>query len=217
MSTITLLEVQKRNKERVNVFLDGEYVFSLPIIEAAKLRKGQELNEDEISELREIDSIARAVDRAVNFLSYRPRSMNEVRRNLIDKGIAEPVIDMAIERLIVLGYLDDEAFARFWVDNRNQFKPMGARALRYELRQKGVDDDIISAVLSETDDYDLAYSAAQNRMQRFKGTEIGTFRNKMGSFLQRRGFNYAIIKDVVEQLIEESGEGFFSISNDELP
>lgn len=210
MGEITLLEVQKRNKERVNVYLDGEYTFSLPIIEAAKLRKGQVLDEQEISELREIDSIARAVDRAVNFLSYRPRSIDEVRRNLEKKDIAESVIDLAIEQLIALGYVDDTAFARFWVENRSQFKPRGQRALRYELRQKGVNDAIISEVLGDVDDYNNAYKVAQTRIQRFKGTDIDTFRKKMGSFLQRRGFNYDTTKEVVNQIIEDSEEDFFS-------
>jgi regulatory protein len=119
MGTITALEIQKRNKERVNVYLDGEYAFSLALIEAAKLRKGQPLTDAEIDALRGEDDVTRAVDYAANFLSYRPRSVAEVRRNLEKKDLSEVVIEQAIDRLQQLGYVDDVAFARYWLENRD--------------------------------------------------------------------------------------------------
>ncbi|MCI0353322.1 MAG: hypothetical protein L0Z53_28210, partial [Acidobacteriales bacterium] len=81
MRVITALEVQKKNKERVSVYLDGEYAFSLSLVEAARLRKGQALAEDDIHALQGQDEIGKAVDRAARFLAYRPRSVQEVRRN----------------------------------------------------------------------------------------------------------------------------------------
>jgi len=78
MATITTIEIQKRNKERANIYLDGEYAFSLSLIEAAKLHKGQTLTDAEITTLREADTITRAVDQAARFLAYRPRSIEEV-------------------------------------------------------------------------------------------------------------------------------------------
>ncbi len=106
MGTITALEMQKRNKERVNVYLDGEYAFSLVLIEAAKLRKGQTLTDEEIVALRNTDEINRAVNHAVRFLSYRPRSIQEVRRNLAKKGFVDVTIETAIERLISMSYFE---------------------------------------------------------------------------------------------------------------
>ena len=138
MPVITALEVQKRNKERVNVYLDDEFAFGLSLMEAAVLKKGQTLSDEEIDQLKQEDAIVQAVDHAIRFLSYRPRSSQEVRQNLSKKKIPETVIESALERLENLGYLDDSAFVRFWVENRNSFKPMGARALSYELRQKGI-------------------------------------------------------------------------------
>ena len=85
MPVITALEVQKRNKERVNVYLDDEFAFGLNMMEAAKLRKGQTLTAEEIKVLTDEDAINQAVNRAIDFLSYRPRSTEEVRRNLIKK------------------------------------------------------------------------------------------------------------------------------------
>ncbi|HEX2619589.1 MAG TPA: RecX family transcriptional regulator [Phototrophicaceae bacterium] len=203
MGVITTLEVQKRNKERVNVYLDGEYSFSTTLIDAARLRKGQTLTDAEIAALRVEDAIAKAVDSAVRFLAYRPRSVAEIQRNLAEKSIDELVITAAIDRLSTLGYLDDEAFARFWVDNRTAFKPLGPSALRYELRQKGIAEGIIEEILDQLDATASARQAASGQIRRLRGSDQRTFRQKLGSFLQRRGFGYDVISEVVSAWIEE--------------
>lgn len=214
---ITTLEVQKKNKERVNVYLDGEYAFSLSLIEAAWLRKGQQLTEDQVAALKGEDDVQKAVDRAARFLAYRPRSAQEVRRNLEEKGTAPEVIEAAIERLEAMGYLDDTAFAHFWVQNRSEFKPLSPKALRYELRQKGVPAEIIDDVLESLDRDDLAYRAAMSRVNRLRGTSKQVFRQKLSTFLQQRGFSYAAIRDVVERLIGEleAQDHFEDTTNDE--
>jgi regulatory protein len=207
MGVITLLEVQKRNKERVNVYLDDAYAFSVTLIDAVRLKKGQTLTPNDIAALKTEDELTRAVERAARFLSYRPRSTAEVRRNLAEKSVDESVIAAAIERLETMGYLDDVAFARFWVQNRVMFKPLGTRALRYELRQKGISDPIIAQVLAEVDADDNAYRAAHKHASRLRVQDRAEFRAKMSSFLQRRGFDYATSSEVIDRLLEgEIGE-----------
>ncbi|GAB4524903.1 MAG: RecX family transcriptional regulator [Anaerolineae bacterium] len=203
MGIITALEVQKRNKERVNVYLDGEYAFSVTLIEATRLKKGQQLTEADIRALKDTDEINKAFERAVNFLTSRPRSEAEVRRNLLTKDVPEPVIDSVIARLHSMGYLDDLAFARYWLENRDAFKPRGSMALRYELRQKGIANSIIDTVLEDFDSSDAAYRAAVDKARRLRGSTYQEFRTKLGSFLQRRGFNFATSRDVIEQLSSE--------------
>jgi regulatory protein len=216
MGVITALEVQKRNRERVNVYLDGEYRFSVNLMDAAHLRKGQTLTDEEIARLRAEDAVVKAVESAVRFLAYRPRSISEVRRNLIEKSIDEPVIDQAVEQLARMGYLDDEAFARFWVENRAMFKPLSPTALRYELRQKGVSDTIIQSVLSDLDPAESAYKAASGQIKRLKHSDRRTFRTRISNFLQRRGFQYAVIREVIERLEEELGdEDYFTEAEDD--
>jgi len=204
MPVITALEVQKRNKERVNVYLDDEFAFGLPIMEAAKLRKGQTLTQAEIDALTDEDAIQKAVDRALDYLSYRPRSTKEVRQNLVKKEIPESVIEIAIERLERLGYLDDEKFARFWIENRDNFKPMSPRALRYELYQKGIENSILDPLIEEiVDVHEAAYRAIEKRKWRFQGKTRQEFKKKLSGRLQRRGFHYGVINDVIHQLMEE--------------
>jgi len=202
---ITALVVQKRNKERVNVHLDGEFAFGLAMSEAMKLKKGQLLSDEDIARLKALDEIEVARERALNFLSFRPRSIAEVRRNLKDKDHTETAIEAVIERLMRIGLLDDKAFARFWVENRDRFKPRSPRAIRYELRQKGVADDAIQLALEDLDVEDAAYRAAEKRVRRYQKEDFYTFRKKMSDYLARKGFNYDVIRDVLDRICEEYG------------
>jgi regulatory protein len=147
--TITALRFQKRNKDRVNVYLDGQFAFGLAVIKAVRLRVGQALSDDDVARLRAQDKVERAYERALNFLSYRPRSEDEVRRNLRQKDVEDEVVEVVVERLTRAGLLDDREFARYWVENRLQFNPRGARALRHELRGKGVSASVIADTLAD--------------------------------------------------------------------
>jgi regulatory protein len=200
---ITRLETQKRNVQRVNVYIDEVYAFSLSLDEAARLRKGQSLSDAEIAALRGDDEVARAVERATRFLAGRPRSTHEVRQSLARKDVPPPVIELALDRLRALGYLDDPAFAEFWVSNRRQFKPLSARALRYELRQKGITNDIIDDVLEAQDEDDDAYRAAQAQVRRVRATDRAELRHKLMMFLARRGFSPRVSRDAVTRLLDE--------------
>jgi regulatory protein len=126
-----------------------------------------------------------------------------VRRNLAEKETSDVVIDAALERLKTMGYLDDRAFTNFWIENRQTFKPLSQRALRYELRQKGVSKEIIDEALGDMADDEAAYVAAQSQVRRLRGATVQVFRQKLGVFLQRRGFSHHTAHDVINQLIEE--------------
>lgn len=202
---ITALVAQKRNKERVNVYLDGEFAFGLATIEALKLHKGQELSDADIERLKALDEVEVAHERALHFLSYRPRSTEEVRRNLRNskRNFGETAIENTIGRLERAGLLDDEAFARYWVENRERFSPRSARALRHELRQKGVPDRAIEAAIDEVDEAGAAYQAAQDRLSRYAGADEETFRKRLGGYLSRRGFSYGVVREALDRLWEE--------------
>jgi regulatory protein len=216
MPKITQLEQQQGNKERVNVYLDDEFAFGLNLMDAVHLRKGQELSDKDIAELRQKDAIVKAIDSAANLLSYRPRSTQEIRQRLQKKGYNEAVIEVAIERMSNLGYLDDEAFARFWIESRNRSKPRGKTALSYELRQKGIAEMIIHELLDDLlDEQSAAYDAAQARVSRMRGKTQLEFKQKIGAFLQRRGFGYEVIKQALDSIIEEQEPDFFATVDDE--
>ena len=199
---ITALRAQKRNKERVNVYIDGEFAFGLNMMDAASLRTGQILTEAEITRLQHGDAVVKAVDTAANYLSYRPRSNVEVRRRL-NKKYDPDIVEAAMQRLTDLGYLDDAAFARFWVENRDTFKPRGPLALRMELRKKGVPDAIIREAIETVDVADAADRAARKKLRRYRGETVTDFKRKLGGFLQRRGFRYETVREVIDRLLDE--------------
>jgi len=201
--TITALTFQKRNPERVNVYLEGRFAFGLPAIEAAPLRVGQFLSAPEVTGLRERDTEERAYERALKLLAYRPRSAAEISRRLRQADFPSPAVEGVLLRLEKLGLIDDHAFARYWVENREEFRPRGQRMLRWELRQKGVADHIIDEVLAPLDETATASRLAQKRASRLLHLDKVTFYRRLSAYLARRGFPYSIIRDVVREVWEE--------------
>jgi len=205
---ITGLRFQQGTTDRVNVYLDGQFAFGLPALDAARLRVGQYLNDAEIAQLQIADLAQKTYDRAVRFLSYRPRSAAEVRRHLARAGADEALIAAVLDKLGEQGYLNDAEFARYWVENRAQFRPKGPRALRQELRQRGLAGETIETALAEVDAAGGAYTVARPRAARLAELVVSdpdAFRRKLGDFLARRGFDYETIREVVGRLAEEYG------------
>jgi regulatory protein len=204
MKKITAIEAQKRSPNRVNVHLDGEFAFGLARIVAAWLRVGQELSEEKIEQLQAEDARERAFQQAMLFLSYRARSESEIRQNLRKHEIPEPVIEQTLERLRQGGLANDHQFASAWVENRSVFRPRSRRMMAMELRQKGLNDEAVSAAIEKMDDEALAYEAAQKKVARYKGLEWNEFRKKLSDFLARRGFAYSVIAPVITRLWNEA-------------
>jgi len=200
MGTITALTAQKRNPNRVNVYLDETFAFGLAAITAASLRIGQVLTPADIETLQTADELENAKQSALRFIGYRPRSLAEVRDNLRGKGFEEGTIEQAITRLQELGLLDDTAFARYWVEQRETFKPRSPLALRQELQQKGVGREVIEEILNEVDETAVARLAAQKQASRWQNLPEEEFKTKLGSYLQRRGFSYYLSKEVSDEM-----------------
>jgi regulatory protein len=206
--TITALKFQKKNKERANVYLDGRYAFSLAVTLAARLKKGQVLSEEEIEGLLAEDGFHKAYERALRFLSYRPRSQMEVRRYLQGKKVPPTIEDKVVERLTGIGLLDDLAFARYWVENRERFKPRSLSMLRYELRNTGLSAEIIALVLGDLNEEESAYAVAVKQARRLSHLDYPAFRSKVTPYLRRRGFPYEVINTTVKRAWQEvHGEG----------
>jgi len=204
MKKITALQVQKKNPNRVNIYLDGEFAFGVARITAAWLKNGDELSDEKIAKLLAEDSREWAYQQAMLFLSYRVRSEKEIRQNLLKHEIPEEVIEETLERLRKAGLANDNEFAQTWVENRNTFRPRSRRAMAMELRQKGLDDETVHSALAGVDENALAYEAAQKRLGRLKDLEWNDFRKKLSEFLARRGFPYSIIAPTVTRMWGEA-------------
>lgn len=197
---ITALRTQKKNPDRVNVYLDGRFAFGLAAIEAARLRVGQYLSDEEIAHLRQKDQVERVAERALDLLSYRPRSEAELRSRL-GAQYNEAALEEAIERLRRGGLLDDREFARSWVENRFQHNPRGKSVLRQELRQKGLEDEVIEEALAGYDEEQAAGLAAQKLLRRWKGAAPQLLRRRLTDALLRRGFPYSVVGPIVNRVL----------------
>jgi regulatory protein len=186
---ITRLVARRHHPDRVEVHVDGRCAFVLADVEAARLCVGQILSEAELAGLRQSAAETRAFDRAVRLLSLRPRSRFEIESRLRSEGLGAAAIGAALARLERLGYLDDAAFARWWVENRTRFSPRSRQALHGELRQKGVARALIEAALSDFDTDEQALAAGRQRAARWAHLAPAEFGRKMFAFLCRRGFD----------------------------
>ena len=199
--TITALVPQgRRGDQRWNVFLDGRYAFSLQAATVAGLRVGQVLSAEEVERLLGNDLDRRAAEAGLALLARRPRSEHEVRQRLARRYPAEAV-ERALDKLREWRLIDDAAFARYWVEQRQHFRPRGARLLRRELRQKGIAAELAEeAATSGGDDTETAFQAARAQARRWHALDAATFRQRLGAFLARRGFDWETINSVVRRV-----------------
>lgn len=200
MKRVTGLHGQKRRSDRVNLHLDEAFAFVLPMQVASRLHLGQMLSTDELTALQAEAVGAEAKEDALRLIALRPRSMVEVERSLRSKGHDESLIAQVMAQLQEVGLLDDLAFARYWVEQREAFRPRGVLALRQELQQKGVSRDLIAAVLPEVDELASARRLAEKQALRWQQLPYEAYQAKMTAFLQRRGFPHDIIQEITNDV-----------------
>jgi regulatory protein len=205
-SKITAIKAGKNLRlKRSSIFLDGRFAFSLDnsVILKEKLKVGQTLTDQEVKLLAGADSFQQCLDAALVFLGYRPRSEAETRLRLQKHGYSEEVIEKVIEKLKQMELVNDAVFARYWQENRTDFKPRGQRLIKSELRRKGVDSETINETVEAGDEIENARRAAEGKARSLQITEYRIFRQKLGSYLQRRGFEYGVINRVVKEVWEQ--------------
>jgi regulatory protein len=201
---ITAINKQK-HRRRVNVYVDGRFAFALGVTVAqdAGLHTGMAVSEADLRALQRADARQSAYDAALRLLAYRPRSEKELRLRLARRGHASPLIEETLGRLRHLGYVDDQAFARFWTESRDGTSPRSRRLLRSELLQKGVDATTAAEAVADLSDEEAAYRAASKRLRALSDSDYEAFRRRLSDFLLRRGFSYEVIRHTVDRCWEE--------------
>lgn len=211
---ITALKMQVRDKDRVNVFIDGKYRFSLDITQVAELgiKNGAEYTEEELVELENESQFGKLYTRSLEYALIRPRSQREMRDYLyrktrdsrtktgdLKKGVSKELTERVFNRLFEKGYIDDMKFASFWVENRNVRKGSSMRKLQMELRGKGVDVAIVEQVLASTDraDTDELQKIIAKKASRYDDVQ------KLTAYLVRQGFRYDDVKEALARSDDE--------------
>ncbi|NIM47102.1 MAG: hypothetical protein GTN40_03020 [Candidatus Aenigmarchaeota archaeon] len=201
-----ITDIKKQEKRnRYNIFIDKKYSFSLSDLELSLsgLSIGDEVTEKRIEKLKKESSEGKAKDKALRLLSFRPRSEKEIEKRLVEKGFGEKTIIETKKKLKTLNLLGDLEFAKSWIKNRITLRPTGKRRLFLELKEKGVKEEIIEKALEILDpdqEFKLALKEAQKKKERLKGLSKLELKQKITSFLARRGFSWEVIKKVFEEL-----------------
>lgn len=207
MPIITAIKPQK-NKKRVNIHLDGKFGFGIDLENFVKLglKVEQELSEREIEEIIKKAEFQKTYDKLVRFATLRPRSEKEVNDWLKKYKVHKSIHKGLFIRLKRLDLLDDKKFAQWWVEQRITFRPRGKRALSFELRQKGIDRDLINQILSEAEIDEQKIARQLLEKKKYKWERLGKLeaRKKMSEFLARKGFNWTVIKESIDVFSEKS-------------
>jgi regulatory protein len=205
---ITAISAQVRDKNRVNISVDGKYRFSLDIYQLVDLgiKVGEEFEESKLSAFEQESQFGKLYSRTLEYCLMRPHSAKEVRDYLYKKtrsikvgsgevkpGVSTYITKRVFDRLVEKGYIDDEKFARFWVENRCVKKGISFKKLKSELVSKGISPSIISKILDETDRDD------KSELQKIiiKKRSYYNDDKKLLSYLARLGFDYEDIKNAM--------------------
>jgi regulatory protein len=150
-----------------------------------------------------MDPFEEAKELAINFIDYAPRTRAEVERRLARAGYDDEVVAEVVADLERVGLLNDEEFSAQWVESRSRRKKIGSRRLSAELRQKGVSKDVVDEAVREIDEEVEVASALELARKRLKPEEQDDpgARRRVAAYLQRRGYNWAIIEQVFAQII----------------
>lgn len=216
---VTGLSRQQRDPNRINVSVDGTFRFSLDIYQVADLgiKVGKEYDAKELANLEAESQFGKLYGRALEYCLMRPHSGREVRDYLYRKtlnkkykskrtgellerpGVSKEVTVRVFDRLVDKGYIDDEKFARYWVENRNQKKGTSLRKLRAELRAKGVSSDIIDQQLTEGErnDSDELRKIIARKRRHYPDEQ------KLLQYLARQGFSYDDSKAALAEPVDD--------------
>jgi regulatory protein len=155
-----------------------------------------------------MDSFEKSYNKALEFLSYRTRSEKEVRDKLKTKQAEPGIIEKVISKLKEKRFINDEEFARQWIENRERFKPRSLRLIKLELRQKGIKGEILEKVIQDLDfnsesELEQAKRLVEKRIDKVRDLPKQEIYQKLGRFLASKGFNWDTIKKAIDEVLDK--------------
>lgn len=204
MQVITKI-IRQKNQDRYNVYLNEKFAFSVDESTLIKfgLRKGKILDSFEIEEIAYEDEIAKAFNRALNFLSYQMRSEYEVKKKLLDAGFGEPVVLEAVRKLKQLGFLNDETYSKALLESKKRTAKKGPLAIKQDLIKKGIDQNTLKWALESyttEEQLQLALQLAEKTVKMNPKKTPSQIKKKIQELLLRKGYSYDIVNEILDQM-----------------
>lgn len=204
--TVTAVIAQKHNPSRCSIFLDGSFAFgcSMDLVLQYTLRKGKVINEDVYRELLSREDLMQLKQKALAYATYKPRTVEQVRKKMIEKGYTAEEAVLAVEFLEEFGYLNDRVFARMFIRDYIQRKPAGRQKIADELRKRGVQpfdiDDALTEAFPEDETLSLARQAAEKKIRSLASRAPEKRKQALVQYLQRQGFSWEVIRSLLDEL-----------------
>jgi len=201
---ITNIDYDEKRPGKADIFLNGKKTFSMNAFDAALLERGSVMDPAEVEKRALEDEKQRCWASALRLLGVRSRSRMELKRRLLDKKFSEEAAELSLIRAEKAGIINDEAFAKEWIDSRMRNHPKGRYLLKQELKLKGIDETLIDRLLEEgLDETAAALTLLHKKAWKWKGLNDPVFKQKAYTFLAGKGFTFDIAKEAVMVFIEE--------------
>ena len=210
---VTRIETQKRSPNRKNIYVDGEFVAGVSdeTLLRLGLRPGDEIDPDKLETLQATEELLNAKRAALRFLSYRLRTVREVRDKLRENEFGDEVISKTVYDLEQTGLLNDKEFARTYIRDTLAIRPSGKYLLKRRLLLLGLDKSLVDEVLNESLENESQESAALEAARKFmkkanalqRRKDPLKIRNRLVNFLSRRGFTWDVTTKTVKEVLEE--------------
>lgn len=206
---ISAIEAHDKRSSRRSIYIDGQFTLAVDesVIAELGLRVGQPLKEDDLESIIRADKLCNAKQKVLRLLEYRPRSRVELQRRLTRAGFANEIIEETLRHLENLGLIDDVAFSKNWVNYRLRKNAIGSRRIRWELRQKGIPSELVEEALAtaeRSDELETALQAASRRLTKYAGLDESIKRQRLTAYLQRQGFEWETISQVLDKVCQTS-------------
>lgn len=210
MGIITKIEAQKKNDDRVNIYVDEKFFMAIykELVFSFNLKKGQEIDKDYLKNILDDEIYMKAKNKALNILSKSSQSEKQIRQKL-SKDFEEHTIDRVIEFLQKYKFVDDEDLANRIVNTNVNLNKYGKNKIKQNLYNKGIDKSIIEQAMNEIDsdkEFENALYLGKKRYDRLKNEDPRKAYQKIGNHLAYKGFNYDIIKKVLNRLFNDIDE-----------
>lgn len=208
MAKITKIEIQKRNKERVNLFLDGEYAFSLSaeLVYKEGLKINAEIDSEKLKTLAEHESLIRCKESALRIIERSYKTEKEMRDKLKLKGYEDNSINKSVEFLKEYNFINDRNYTKAFISDK--LNSAGSQKIKYTLMQKGINKEIIDeelCKLNQDNEKNAAFNIAKKKFDIIKKKESDNYKisGKLYRYLVSKGYGYDVVSDVVKEVMSQ--------------
>lgn len=211
MAVITKIEVQKRNNDRVNIYLDNEYAFSISmeLVYKESLKVKMEIDVERLKDIADKEGYLKCKNTALRIIERSFKTEKEIRDKLKEKEYTDNQIEKTVEFLREYNFINDESYVKAYINDK--LATRGRQKIKYDLIRKGVDRNLIDEKLScidSNDEKNTAFNLAKKKYNSIKKSESDTYKlsGKLYRFLMSKGYNYELVKDVVKEVINVDEE-----------